>query len=205
MAAAAVISFEETRQSFAKTRARQQLHAYLDGWLERLEANMPDDAPGLDALTQAVVPMRRELTGQITQALVAQQHAQVLHQRTMPCPHCQCILPARPALAGQAGWVTGGREGGQGFRFYSVDQAPLVHVLRWHEVHTDEEAAAALRQVKAAGLIPEDQVRLGVLGDGVTWIWKQVAVVLRPVATKITGHRRESVYRRYALVSDPDL
>jgi hypothetical protein len=35
MAAAAVISFEETRQSFAKTRARQQLHAYLDGWLER--------------------------------------------------------------------------------------------------------------------------------------------------------------------------
>jgi hypothetical protein len=45
MAAAAIISFEETRQSFAKTRARHQLHAYLDGWLDRLEANMPDDTP----------------------------------------------------------------------------------------------------------------------------------------------------------------
>jgi hypothetical protein len=96
MAAAAVISFEETRQSFAKTRARQQLHAYLDGWLERLETNRPDDTPSLEALTQTVLAMRQELTGRITQALVEQPHARVLHQRTMPCPHCQCLLPTRP-------------------------------------------------------------------------------------------------------------
>ena len=97
MAAAAIIAFEVTRQSFAKTRARQQLHAYLDGWLERLEANMPDDTPSLEALTQAVLALRQELTGRITQALVEQQPARVLHQRTMPCPQCQYILPARPA------------------------------------------------------------------------------------------------------------
>ena len=97
MAAAAVISFEETRQSFAKPRVRQQLHAYLDGWLDRLEANMPEEPPSLEALTHAVFSMRQELTGWITQALVEQQHACVLHQRTMPCPQCQCILPARPA------------------------------------------------------------------------------------------------------------
>src|SRR5215203_2600623 len=97
MAAAAVISFEETRQSFAKTRARQHLHAYLDGWLESLEAHMPDDTPSLEALTQAVFTMRQELTGRITQALVEQRHTPLLHQRTMPCPHCQGILPARPA------------------------------------------------------------------------------------------------------------
>ena len=66
MAPAAVLSFEETRQSFAKTRACQQLHAYLDGWLERLETNMPDDTPSLEALTQAVFAMRQELTGRIT-------------------------------------------------------------------------------------------------------------------------------------------
>jgi hypothetical protein len=31
------------------------------------------------------------------------------------------------------------------------------------------------------------------------------AGVARSVATKVTGHRSESVYRRYAIVSDADL
>jgi len=96
MAAAAVISFEETRQSFAKPRARHQLHAYLNGWLDRLEAHMPDDTPSLEALTHAVFAIRQELTGRISQALVEQQHARVLHQRTMPCPYGHCLLPTRP-------------------------------------------------------------------------------------------------------------
>jgi hypothetical protein len=95
MAAAAVIPFEDTRQSLAKTRARQQLHAYLDGWLERLEGNMPDAPPSLEALTQAVCALRQELTGRITQALVAHQQARVLHQRPRPCPRCQGIWSAR--------------------------------------------------------------------------------------------------------------
>ena len=97
MATAAVISLDETRQAFAKTRARQELHAYLDRWLESVEANMPDDTPSLEALTQAVLARRQELTGKITEVLVAQRHAQGLHQRIMPCPHCQRLLPARPA------------------------------------------------------------------------------------------------------------
>ena len=75
MTAAAVISFEETRQSLAKSRAREQLHAYLDGWLDRAEAHMPDGTPSLQELTHAVFALRQELTGKITEALVAQRHA----------------------------------------------------------------------------------------------------------------------------------
>ena len=70
MATAAVISLDDTRQAFAKTRARQELHAYLDHWLESVEANMPDDTPSLEALTQAVLALRQELTGKISEALV---------------------------------------------------------------------------------------------------------------------------------------
>jgi len=88
MATAAIISCEETRQAFAKTRARHQLHAYLDRWLDGLEANMPDDTPSLEELTQAVFAMRQELTGKIAEALVEQQHGRLLHQRTMSCPQC---------------------------------------------------------------------------------------------------------------------
>jgi hypothetical protein len=349
MAAAAVISFEETRQSFAKTRARQQLHAYLDGWLDRLEAHMPDDTSSLEELTQAVFTMRQELTGRITQALVEQRHGPVLHQRTMPCPHCQCVLPARPApprtvhtmvgevslsrpyfycmrcqqgfspldavlqlserrtqwdlqkagarlaaevpfetaqelfmeltglslsdhtiheVAGElshelgvlevrptaaemahrvaemaagkrwrpvmvlaidgayvptrpeqakesvpgrrrtrakrAGWQGAWKEA-KGFRFYLVDQERIVHVLSWHQVQSDEEAAEALRQVKAAGLIPEDQVRLCVLGDGAKWIWNQVKILF-PTAVQILDyyHCSEHVYKVGALQFNED-
>ena len=97
MATAAMISCEETRQAYAKTRARQQLHAYLDRWLDGLEAHMPDDTPSLEELTQAVCARRQELTGKVAEALVEQPHGRLLHQRTMWCPPCQCLLPARPA------------------------------------------------------------------------------------------------------------
>jgi hypothetical protein len=340
MAAAAVISGEETRQSFAKSRARQHLHAYLDGWLDRVEAHMPDEIPSLEELTQAVFTRRQELTGRITQALVEPQHAPVLQQHPMPCPHCQCILPARPApprtvhtMVGEVSWsrpyfycrhcqqgfsplddllqlsarrtpwdlqkagarlaaevpfetaqelfleltglslsdhtlhavtgelshelgvlevsptaaeiahrvaemaagktwrpvmvlaidgayvptrpepakgsVTGHRrprakragwqgewKEAKGFRCYLVDQERIVHVLSWHPVHTDEEAAEALRQVKAAGLIPADQVRLCVLGEGAKWIWKQVNALF-PTAVPILDyyHCREHVHK----------
>jgi hypothetical protein len=344
MTAAAVISFEEARQSYAQTRARQQLHAYLDGWLDSVEAYMPDDTPSLQELTHAVFALRQELTGKITEALVAQRHAQVLHQRTLPCPHCQRLLSARPApprtvhtmvgevslarpyfycpqcqqgfaplddalqlserrtqwdlqqaaarlaaevpfataqelfaqltglalsdhaihevtgelsdelgvlevsptaadlahrvaemaagktwrpimvlgidgayvptrpeqakgsvtgrqrtRAKRAGWQGAWKEA-KGFRFYLVAKERIVHLLSWHQVQTDEEAAEALRQVKAAGLIPEDQVRLCVLGDGAKWIWNQVKTLF-PTAVQILDyyHCREHVHKVGAL------
>ena len=340
MATAAVISFEETRQAFAKTQARQELHAYLDRWLERVETNMPDDPPSLEALTQAVFTLRQELTGKITEVLVAQQHAQGLNQRIMPCPHCQRLLPARfapprtvhtmvgevslsrpyfycpscqqgfaplddalqlserrtqwdmqqaaarlaaevpfetaqelftqltglslsdhtiHAVAGElsqalgvleasptaaeiaqrvaemaagktwrpimvlaidgafvptrpaqakgeatgrqrtrarrAGWQGAWKEA-KGFRFYLVDQERIVHVLSWYQVARDEDVGAALKRVKDAGLIPEDQVRLCVIGDAAKWIWKQVNALF-PTAVQILDyyHCSEHVHK----------
>jgi len=42
--------------------------------LEKLEANKPDDTPSLEELTQAVLTMRQELTGKITETLLEQGH-----------------------------------------------------------------------------------------------------------------------------------
>jgi hypothetical protein len=331
MATAAIIPFEETRQAFAKTRARQQLHAYLDRWLDGLEANMPDAPPSLEELTQAVFAMRQELTGKITEALVEQRHERLLHQRTLLCPHCQCLLPARAApprtvhtmvgevslcrpyfycmhcqqgfsplddtlqlsnrrkqwdmqkagarlaaevpfetaqelfaeltglslsdhtvheVAGelsqelgvlevsptaaeiadrvaemavgkkwrpvlvlaidgafvptrpeQAKEPTAGRrrmrakrapwqgewKEAKGFRFFLVDKERIVHVLSWYQVYSDEDVGAALKRVKEAGVIPEDRVRLCVLGDGAKWIWNQVNALF-PAAVQILDY-----------------
>ena len=41
-------------------------------------------------------------------------------------------------------------------------------------MQSEAQVGQALKQVKEAGLIPEEQVRLCVVGDGASWIWKYV-------------------------------
>jgi hypothetical protein len=101
--------------------------------------------------------------------------------------------------AKRAHWTGEWREA-KGFRFYLIADDRIVQVLSWHQIQTDEEAAEALRQVKAAGLIPETEVRLCVLADGARWIWKQ-ARVLFPSAVEIVDyyHCSEHLYTVAAL------
>jgi hypothetical protein len=75
----------------------------------------------------------------------------------------------------------------KGFRFYLVDKQRIVQVLSWHQIQTDEQLGEALRQVKEAGLIPEEKVRLGIIGDGAKWIWNQ-ARELYPSAVQILDY-----------------
>jgi hypothetical protein len=75
--------------------------------------------------------------------------------------------------AKRARWQGQWREA-KGFRFYLVDDDRIVHLLSWHQIQNDEELFTALRQVKEAGLIPADQVRLCVVADGAHWIWQGV-------------------------------
>src|SRR5215216_5146073 len=94
-------------------------------------------------------------------------------------------VPTRPESARQrqsgqgrcrarrASWCGQWRDA-KGFRFYLINDERIVHVLSWHQVQNEEQLGDALQQVKEAGLIPEDQVRLCVVCDGASWIWKHV-------------------------------
>ncbi|MDA1219122.1 MAG: UPF0236 family protein [Chloroflexi bacterium] len=75
----------------------------------------------------------------------------------------------------------------KGFRFYLVDKERIVHVLSWHQIQKDDQMGEALGQVKEAGLIPQEQVRLCVIGDGAKWIWKQVKELF-PSAVQILDY-----------------
>jgi hypothetical protein len=101
--------------------------------------------------------------------------------------------------AKRARWTGEWREA-KGFRCYLLADERIVQVLSWHQVQTDEEAAEALRQVKAAGLIPEAEVRLCVIADGARWIWKQ-AQALFPSAVEILDyyHCSERIHQVAAL------
>jgi Uncharacterised protein family (UPF0236) len=103
------------------------------------------------------------------------------------------------ARAKRARWTGEWREA-KGFRFYLIAEDRIVQVLSWHQVQTDDEAAEALRQLKAAGLIPEEEVRLCVIADGARWIWNQ-AQVLFPSAVEILDyyHCSERLHKVAAL------
>ena len=344
MAHAAILSFEEFRDTQRRTEIRQRLHDRMDQWLDRLEARVKESEPTLEQLTQAVLALRQELTQAVAEGLVEQMHRPVVVQRTALCPHCgqtlsargpaertvetlvgairlrrpyfyceRCQLGTAPldevlqlterrkqpdvqkaavrltkevpyetacelfeeltglplsvhtahevtqavaegltvldvapsreevlakilALATGQAWrpimvlaidgaevptrpetAKGRRPGPQkvrakrarwtgewreakGFRFYLIAEDRIIQVLSWHQVQTDEEAAEALRQVKAAGLIPEQEVRLCVIADGARWIWKQ-AQALFPSAVEILDyyHCSERLHKVAAL------
>jgi hypothetical protein len=72
----------------------------------------------------------------------------------------------------------------KGFRVYLGADERIEPVLSGHQSQTADELAAALAQVKAAGLLPEEAGRWCVIGEGAPWIWKQ-AQALFPSAVEI--------------------
>ena len=81
----------------------------------------------------------------------------------------------------------------KGFRFYLVDEDRIEQLISWHQMGDEQAFGAALRQVKEAGLIPEDQVRLCAIGDGAPWIWKWVEELF-PGACQILDYYHCSRY-----------
>jgi hypothetical protein len=75
----------------------------------------------------------------------------------------------------------------KGLRFYLLDGERIVHVLSWHQVQSEEQLGEALKQLKEAGLIPEEQVRLCVVCDGAEWIWKHVQALF-PQARQVLDY-----------------
>jgi hypothetical protein len=88
--------------------------------------------------------------------------------------------------ARRARWRHEWREA-KGFRFYLLDGERIVHVLSWHQVANEQDLGEALQQVKDAGVIPEETVRLCVVCDGAEWIWKHVQALF-PQARQVLDY-----------------
>jgi hypothetical protein len=61
----------------------------------------------------------------------------------------------------------------KGLRLYLIDAEQIVHLISWHQIQDEEEFAQGLLKIRDAGLIPQDKVRLCIIGDGAPWIWKK--------------------------------
>jgi hypothetical protein len=96
----------------------------------------------------------------------------------------------RPGQARQrarrARWQHAWRDA-KGFRFSLLDGERIVHVLSWHQVQNEEQLGEALKQIKEAGVLPEEQVRLCVVCDGAEWIGKHVQTLF-PQARQVLDY-----------------
>lgn len=81
----------------------------------------------------------------------------------------------------------------KGFRMYLLDDKKINHVISWHQIKSDKELAADLLEIKESGIIPEDKVRICVIGDGAPWIWNR-AKELYPDAKRILDYYHCSEY-----------
>jgi hypothetical protein len=328
---AEVISIEEVRASKQWEVLRHQLHQRFDQWLDTLEQQWPKPPSTLAEVTTTVWDLRQQLTGGITETIVAHLHRGEYERTQVTCPRCHGVLQAREfvcrtvetrvgavqlerpyfycracrcgmypldevlglrsnrlqhdvqqaavdmatelpyetaatlfgrltgisvssermhtlthqaaegltvlevapsrdqidqrvARVAQGRWrrpvlVLGidgayvpsrpesarGRRPGQarqrarrarwrhewreakGFRFYLLDGERIVHLLSWHQVYTEEQLGEALAEIKKAGLMPEDSVRLCVVADGAEWIWKHVQALF-PQACQVLDY-----------------
>jgi Uncharacterised protein family (UPF0236) len=145
---------------------------------ERMHTVTNHIAEGLMVLD--VVPPRHEIEQRIAAVSAGRSRRPVLvlgidgaYVPTRPDSARQPCAGHRRKRAKRARWRGQWRDA-KGFRFYLLDGERIVHVLSWHQVQNEEQLGEALKEIKKAGVIPEEQVRLCVVCDGAEWIWKHV-------------------------------
>jgi Uncharacterised protein family (UPF0236) len=158
---------------------------------ERMHTVTNHIAEGLTVLD--VVPPRHEIEQRIAAVSAGRYRRPVLvlgidgaYVPTRPDSARQPCAGHRRKRAKRARWRGQWRDA-KGFRFYLLDGERIVHVLSWHQVQNEEQLGEALKEIKKAGVMPEEQVRLCVVCDGAEWIWKHVQALF-PQARQVLDY-----------------
>ena len=220
----AALGLAEGRKQFALQRAAarlttevpyeraRDLFAELTGMslgTERLPTVPNAVAEGLSGLD--VAPPRAAIAAQIAAVAAGKRRRPGLVMALEGA-----YVPLRPETAGggrpgrkhhrakRARWQGEWHEA-KGFRCYRVAGERIVHLRSWQQVQNQEEVFAALEQVKTAGLIPAERVRLWVLADGAAWIWERLTPLF-PTARQILAyyHCAQYLHRVAALQYSED-
>jgi hypothetical protein len=99
----------------------------------------------------------------------------------------------RHSRARRASWRGQWRDA-KGFRFSLMDAERIVHLLSGHQGQNEAQLGQALEQVKKAGVIPEEHVRLCVVCDGASWRWQHIKL-LCPSARQVLDSYHCKEYR----------
>ena len=94
MGAAEVISFEEVRARKQWDTLRHQLHERFDQWLDTLETQWHEPPSTLPEVTATVWDLRQQLTGGITETIVAHVHRGEHDRTQVTVRRCEGVLRA---------------------------------------------------------------------------------------------------------------
>jgi hypothetical protein len=81
-------------------------------------------------------------------------------------------VPTRPKAKRDEKRGKGRWQEAKGFRIYLLGKDQIVHVASWHQIQNEEQFGKDLSFV--ASRIPQDDLRIGLLGDGADWLWKHM-------------------------------
>lgn len=81
-------------------------------------------------------------------------------------------VPTRPKATRDEKRGKGRWQEAKGFRIYLLGDDRIIHIASWHQIQNEEQFGKDLSLV--ASRIPQDKLRIGLLGDGADWLWKHM-------------------------------
>lgn len=81
-------------------------------------------------------------------------------------------VPTRPKAKRNEKRGKGRWQEAKGFRIYLLGENRIVHLASWHQIQDEERFGEDLSFV--ASRIPQEDLRIGLLGDGADWLWKHM-------------------------------
>jgi hypothetical protein len=121
---------------------------------------------GAHACLQDVIPTREEIAKRCTDAAGAN------WRPVLVVASDGAHVPTRPKAKRNEKRGKGQWQEAKGFRIYLLGQDRIVHLASWHQIQNEEQFGKDLAYVAAR--IPQNDVRIGLLGDGADWLWKHM-------------------------------
>jgi hypothetical protein len=121
---------------------------------------------GTYACLEDVIPSREEITARCRQ--IKESSWRPVLVVASDGAHVPTRLKAkRDEKRGKGRWKEA-----KGFRIYLLAKDRIVHVASWHQIQNEDRFGEDLSVV--ASRIPQEGLRIGLLGDGADWLWKHM-------------------------------
>ena len=124
------------------------------------------DAVGAQARLEDIIPSREQIEKKIEQASTGK------WRPILVVASDGAHLPTRPKAKRSEKRGKGQWQEAKGFRVYLLGDDRIIHVASWHQIQDEAQFGKDLALV--ALRVPQQSVRIALLGDGAGWLWKHM-------------------------------
>lgn len=124
------------------------------------------DVVGAEARLEDIIPSREQIERKIEQASTGK------WRPILVVASDGAHLPTRPKAKRNEKRGKGRWQEAKGFRIYLLGDDRIIHIASWHQIQ--DEAQFGKDLALAALRVPQQSVRIALLGDGAGWLWKHM-------------------------------